>query len=289
MKKLNFIGIGVQRSGTSWLYNALRQHPEVSFGMQKEINFFNETNCFYNEEVMPKNFSKGIKWYLRQLNLKEGKMNGEISPSYFSDEYASYRIKELFPNVKILAILRNPIDRAYSQYRFFCSGSRCHLHGNFDTAVRKYPEFIERGFYYKHLKKYYELFPRGNVGTFIYDDLAENPQKFLSDIEKFLGISEFMPENLFKKVNQPRVYPQAVEKIIFEIRKFQRFPSVDRLFGTEAFIKLRDKFNENLASKRPVFKIDPLKKETIQYLKGVFREDILKLQQLINRDLSIWL
>ena len=290
MADLHFIGIGAARSGTSWLHNTLKEHPRISFGLQKELNFFNDTYASYSAHILPKNFTKGLDWYLRQLVLEEDKINGEISPTYFTDENAPSRIKQLFPHVKILVILRNPIDRAYSHYRLFRSGPGISSPPDFDVAVHEYPDFRDGGLYFKHLSRYYELFPAEQIGVFLYDDLERNPEKLLRDVERFLGVNEFIPGNIHERVNQPHSpYPVSIEWGITQIRKLRRIPVVCKLLDTSTFLYLRDSLNQCLNSKRSVLQVKPPDEETVLHLKDFFSQDVKKLEPLIKRDLSMWL
>lgn len=95
MADLHFIGIGAARSGTSWLYNTLKEHPRISFGLQKELNFFNDTYASYSAHILQKNFTRGLDWYLRQLALEEDNdLPGLTFPINISlvNKYCTYHI-----------------------------------------------------------------------------------------------------------------------------------------------------------------------------------------------------
>lgn len=103
----DFIGIGVQRAGTTRIYELLKQHSEICMPTyRKEVHYFDR---YYH---------KGERWYRSLFDHCKGKIVGEITPAYIYDEKCAERIHKLLPDVKLIAILRNPIDRAYSQFKF---------------------------------------------------------------------------------------------------------------------------------------------------------------------------
>jgi len=112
---IDFIGIGNGRSGSTWISECLAQHPDVMFSSEKsrkELKFFCVASNWSNYE-------KGIGWYLKQFPpYQEGKVRGEFCPSYLHDKKSHVKIKEHFPDVKIIAVLRNPIDWIYAFYQW---------------------------------------------------------------------------------------------------------------------------------------------------------------------------
>ena len=101
---IDFIGLGAQKAGTSWVYACLYEHPEIHAPI-KELHFFSRDR-----------FSKGKDWYESHFShRKEGQKVGEFSTSYLYSKETPERIKELYPEVKLIAIVRNPVTRAYSQ------------------------------------------------------------------------------------------------------------------------------------------------------------------------------
>lgn len=103
----NFLIVGAARAGTTSLYYYLKQHPDVFMSPKKEIDFFD----------VDKNFEKGLDWYERYFEGYTGqKAIGEASPLYMYLEKVPKRIAKVIPDVKLIFILRNPVDRAYSHY-----------------------------------------------------------------------------------------------------------------------------------------------------------------------------
>ena len=171
--KLDFIGIGAQKAGSTWLYKNLSQHPQVNIN-KKEINFFNDKFSFYSKRF-GSNYDKGLDWYKLKLNIEENQLNGEITPNYLYDSKVPKRINKHFPKIKILVVLRNPIDRAYSQFDF--ANKVLHVGDDFLETIEKESEFIERSLYYKQLKRYYDLFDDKQIKVLFLHEIKKNPQK----------------------------------------------------------------------------------------------------------------
>ena len=127
------MGIGAQRAGTTWFAECLREHPQICLAHPKELNFFDED----------KKFMLGFDWYQKHFHQKKSfQVFGEFTSSYLYSQKAAERIKQNFPDVKIIVCLRNPIDRHFSH-----------------QATKP----LDRGLYFKHLQNYLGLFPRENI------------------------------------------------------------------------------------------------------------------------------
>lgn len=207
----NFLIIGAQKAGTTWLHRNLQEHPSV-FMPEYEVHFFHKT----------KNFAKGISWYEKHFHLADNvKVVGESSPDYLwvnhtvdDPEILSkvhLNIHETLPNTKLIVTLRNPVDRAISSINHFVRKEVISplisidelLIGNKKNLAERYG-VIERGNYYKQLKAYYEYFDREQVLVLIFEeDIIKNPALGLEKICNFLGIdSSFEFTNKNQKINK---------------------------------------------------------------------------------------
>jgi len=263
----NFLGIGVQRSATTWLYECLKEHPQIFLPDKKELHFFDN------------NFDKGLKWY---ESFFEGVSNevavGEITPDYLYNRKAVERMASVVPEAKLIVSLRHPVYRAYSAYCLLRSASQ--VSEPFEKAFWKIPYIKDVGFYYKHLTFLFEFYPRDQVMIILYDDIISSPERVIKSLYSFLGVdSDFSPSNLTKKYN----------KVLFP--KFQMFlegiglrKPLSSFKRTKLANLIKDMFFyfENKKKVR-------LKKETISPLIDVYREDIVKLEKLIDRNLNSWL
>jgi len=193
--KIDFIGIGAQRCATSWIFKCLQEHSQICAFVKKEAAFFNDER-------------KNFEWYKSLFgHCATTAIKGEYSPHYMHPEYdpkqkTAERIKNTFPDVKIIACLRNPIERARSQY-FLEKLRNKETAPTFKKAILKnHHKYIEAGFYYTLLKKYLELFPRENILILIYEDIRKSPIGFIQNIYSFLGVdSNFVPPSVNKKVS----------------------------------------------------------------------------------------
>jgi hypothetical protein len=200
---LDFIIIGAQKAGTTSLFKYLELHPQIYMPREKEALYFNR------EERI----SRGWEWYLGEFfgDAPLGCVWGKASPGYMADPRVPNRIKNTLPDVKLIALLRNPIERAYSHYRM--SVRKGYEDRSFEEAIdqllkvdaleeaRRQPSptngYIVRGEYSRILGEYYELFPRGHLCVFFMEGLENNPRNVLSTVFHFLGVdSDFIPSNL---------------------------------------------------------------------------------------------
>ena len=203
--KLDFIVIGAQKSGTTTLFELLKQHPNIYLPVEKEAPFFGRAD---REE-------KGWDWYLKEFfhAADEQQLWGSITPQYMSFPNVAEKIHAMNPNVKLIAILRNPYERAYSH--FIMSKRR-----NYDT--REYLEaiqelikedkleesrsystetnsYIVRGEYGRILSNYKRVFGTKNLLILFMSDLEKDAYKTLNSICDFLQVSKFQPQGLGNK------------------------------------------------------------------------------------------
>ena len=181
----NFLIIGAMKSGTTVLYQYLKQHPQIYMSSVKETRFFARENKNIEEYY---NFFQGVT---------NEKAIGEASPGYFGHNEAYKCIAHYLPNAKLIAILRNPVDRAYSH---FLMKYRQELHGMSDHAILEYFTRIiqvekdlavtNQGFYYKHIKKYLEVFNLEQIKICLYEDLKNDPVLLIQDICQFLNVDQ---------------------------------------------------------------------------------------------------
>ena len=160
--KVDFIGIGAGKCGTTWISKCLAEHPQVCFSIPKETFFFNRDVGVFNDpnlisssdQCYSKYDREGIKGYTKYFqHYKRGQIRGEWCVGYLGDSLASQKIKMEFPNVKILVCLRNPIDRAYSHFHFF--KYTCNFESqscSFEQALKMHPiPYVYKSCYYQGL------------------------------------------------------------------------------------------------------------------------------------------
>lgn len=300
-RKIDFIGIGAPRSGSTWLSQCLYEHPEIIFPNQKsgvklhpldkEQNFFSQ--ALFRRSYSQKNrYSKGIDWYLNRFNWTESnKVRGEFSVGYFADQKAPKRIKKHFPNIKLLAILRNPIEMVYSAYYHLKALVHTKVPNNFDQAVnnKKIKKLrLDWGLYYQHLNKYFSLFPPENINITLLDDVKRNPQKTIQQVYSFLEVdSNFIPPSLkIKQHTAVKTRSKLVKNIGFNLLKLLEKFSLKKIHNQIG--RNRNLYLIYQKLNLVPWKYPPMKPEAKKILRDLYINDINQLEQLLGRDLSVW-
>jgi sulfotransferase family protein len=171
----NFLYIGTSKAGSTWLFNALAIHPEVFLAPSKGLYYFDS------------HFDNGRDWYLAQFaDAGVRPAIGEISHSYLSSPEAAPRIVELNPHMRLLACLREPVDRAFSDYLDLVKNGQ--FEGPFEAALEKVPRLLDRGRYASHLHRYLDCFPREQLHVGLFDDLRADAQRYADEVFAFLGV-----------------------------------------------------------------------------------------------------
>lgn len=288
--KVDFIGIGVPRAGTSWINRCLKEHPEICLSCVKETHFF------YN--FLSPEKERDLASYKKYFShCPSGKIIGEFTPYYFSAPKAAHRIKEALPEVKLIACLRNPIERIYSSY-FFWKYRGKHNYQTFEEFLEK-EKFgaKEEGFYFTHLQRFLKLFPRENILVLFYEDIDENPLKFVRTIFEFLGVNkDFIPSSLNYRVNPGRdskgwLLSRLAWKVIWKLKQNDFGQKIiDKLMESQIkviFDSLMYRSSPGKDSNKVASRI-PMRQETRIYLHNLYKKEIENLEKLLNRNLDFW-
>jgi hypothetical protein len=309
----NFFIVGAAKCGTTSLYHYLKQHPQVYMSPIKEPNHF-------STDIDPKNFSQEYKRYEKSKNLDistyvRGDMNqeqwgayvhdpedyrllfrfsnqkkaiGEISNSYLYSRLAAHNIRITLPDSRIIIILRQPADRAFSHYQANLRDGR---------TTRSFREEIEHddakpshgwgishlyyelGLYHEQVKRFLTIFPRDQVKILLFDDLKQDRQHLVNDLFQFLQIDT--PSNLdtADTHNEARI-PRApgfikwITQTGLKRKLFRLLPKSRRSAIKSLFFK----------AEKPLFR-----PEDREWMTARYRGDIIQLEQLIQRDLRHWL
>lgn len=276
MNKIDFIGIGAQKSGTSWLYKCLMEHPEICTTKEKEIHYFN------------KHYSNGVDWYENHFSNCGGKTSGEFSTLYLSDKDVPERIYDYNKDIKIIVSLRNPVDRAYSHYNHIKSLNLAPGE-NIQEVIKKYPEMIENGMYGKYLAKYFELFPRDQILILFYDDLNKEPLNFVKKIYSFLEVDEsFVPSGINSKYHSTKVRGSFVYKKMNKTHLI-----LSKSYVGKHFMKFLSLLGINSVTIQNLLNlITPdlthIKGDDKKFLYSFFKEDIVHLEEMLGINLNHW-
>lgn len=200
----DFLIVGGMRSGTTALARWLGAHPEVYVSPRKEVHFFDL------------NYERGVDWYAAHFaDAGDAKAAGEATPAYMYREDVPSRIAALLPAVRLLAVLRDPVDRAWSHYWMNREKRRERL--SFEDALAAEPDrlatsptpwrfaYVDRGRYVVQLRRLAELFPPEQFHVFLFDDLRAQPQPTFAAVARFLGVDDtVLPPEVGRQANAYR-------------------------------------------------------------------------------------
>ncbi len=290
----NFLIIGAPRSGTTTLYESLKQHPQIFLSPVKEPMFFlldGEPAHFPG----PKN-PQGVRGINQYQSLFQGakteKAIGEASPCYLFSSKATLGIKQHIPDARFIVILRNPVDRAYSHFLFHRMEGTEPLE-DFEAAMDAEDERLRMGwfifwcyrgmgYYGRQIERYFSHFSRGQFRFFLLEDLAGRPKEVLKEIFQFLEVDDGIRVQLPLRYN-PAGVPKNRWLHDFMVRPNAVKNLLKPILSTKVqFMLLTHFMGRNLA--RP-----PLEQDVRKRILALYREDILKTQDLIQRDLADWL
>jgi hypothetical protein len=296
----NFLIIGAAKSGTSALYRYIRQHPSIFMSPLKEPHFFGFENAPPNTQG-PKDYVNNaitnISDYKKLFaNVTTETAIGEASPTYLQLPRAVERIYHYIPNVKLIAILRQPADRAFSAYMHVVRDQR-ETAPTFQEGLRREQEritanwgsiwhYTKAGHYYPQLKRYYDCFSPQQIRVYLHDDFVANPLTVIYDIFNFLEV-----DNSFIPYMQLKANVSGVQKsrlYYFLTNTLFNKPNPIRYIARHIIPEeTRWRFTTNIRNRNLIKQAIP--SDVRAELTEKFRPDILKLEQLIDRDLSHWL
>lgn len=298
----DFLVIGGAKSGTTALYHYLKQHPEIYMSPIKEPQFFalegrgidfrGPSRSTVDPSFVPPLVTTLEEYQALFDAVTDQKAVGEVSPWYLYFPQAPERIRRYLPDARLIAVLRNPVERAFSAYLHAVQWGLEPV-GDFAEALRLEPERIrdnwwpffhykQRGFYSLQLQRYYDRFPADRIRIYLYEDFTSDPVAMLRDIFRYLGVDESFTPDTARRHNVTLV-PKS--------RRLDRFLS--GAGPLKAVIKpllpegLRRRLTgrlQRLNLTRPT--LGPALR---QHLIEEYRDDILRLQDMVGRDLSLWL
>lgn len=265
----NFLIIGAPRSGTTWMARNLRQHPDIYMPRKKELHFFDA------------HYEKGIEYYEAFFEARDQESAvGEATPAYLHGLYTDYDVPMLIrkhlSSAKLIACLRNPVDRAYSRYCNAKAKFPAYADSSFEDMLESVPELIEEGFYYDQIMRYYDRFPSDQILLLLFDDLKSNPTGFLRGIFLYLRVDP----DFVSPLTEVRASASSSK------RRMGRFRTLSYLH--RGLIRIEAFKTASVVAKWNRIEVPPMKSDTRRQLVEVYRNQNLKLQDLMGRDLSEW-
>ncbi len=293
----DFLVIGAFKSGTTSLMNYLSQHPEIVVPWLQEPNFFGSEEFSLNLDGSKGARRDGDGAYGRRrtstlaqyTNLfaeaPDDCIVGESSPQYLTHPAACGRIRSLLPDCKLVAILRNPIDRAFSDYSMFVRDGIEKdpfaevIHR--PRSIKPMGHYVETGMYGKQLQPYMEAFPSDQVKVYLHDDLRADPMGVMRSLYAWLGADPGFQPNVSEMMNPSGVPRNSVVAAAYIARRhLQPYlkPIVPRSVQRHLDVRLERGLQKDV--------VDPAVRRE---LADMFADDVALLSKLIDRDLSHWL
>ncbi|MBR8830901.1 MAG: hypothetical protein N5P05_000175 [Chroococcopsis gigantea SAG 12.99] len=287
MRLPDFMIIGAPKAGTTSLYAYLCQHPQICMSSRKETQFF----------ALDEKYNQGLEWYSSLFTSAEpGQICGEASTDY--TKYPLYpetasRIAQILPDVKLIYIMRNPVDRAYSYYTHVNRGQ---VHKkSFEEHIQNTNISLDASNYIMQIEQYLKYFPKESFLFLLMEDFVKDNHKVMMEIANFLGVdSEFYAENKEKIVKNSAtliVDVLARQEVNSKFKKVPLLNEVAKIVPKQVKdylyknVIIKSNYGQKIAKKYSTL---PMLPETRQMLIEKFKPQNEKLSQLIQRDLSHW-
>lgn len=294
MKKPNFLVLGAPKCGTTSMYYYLNQHKDI-FLCSKEVHFFAYGDDLY-EDIVVQEWEKYLDLFEEAENEE---ILGEVAVRYLYSDVALNKIKKYIPDAKLMVLLRDPAERAFSHFlmRFRTGGlvaEKGTVPGEEDIreGFSNNRDYIERSRYYKYIERYLKKFPKENMHFVVLDDLKNDPISVLSGIFEFLGVDENVEIDTSRKYNVSTVDEFSYFKVLLRRSKHLRSLRASKTLRWVAskimprsiidWMLWRKSTSKSI--KNQVEMPPDVRKKLINYYEG----DIDGLENLMSRDLSSW-
>ncbi|SFR09501.1 sulfotransferase [Poseidonocella sedimentorum] len=270
------LGIGAQKSATSWVHAVLGAHPDIAPSRPKEVDFYS----YY--------FDRGYAWYDRHFEPRAGQTRFEVSPSYLHDPRAARRARAHRPDTRVIALLRDPVERAFSN----------HLHevikGHippvpFAEGLANNPAYVEQGFYARHLIRWMDAFPRGQICVLLAEEIAAEPLKAARRVYEFAGIApDYLPPALHERRNESdRAAVPLLRSVLRAGGDAMRRGGLEPVLSrAKALGPVRALLKANSVDMRQ--EVPPMDAVSRARLDALFRDDLAQLARLLSRDSFPW-
>ena len=286
--KVDFFIVGAPKAGTTSLYHYLSAHPQVEMSRQKETDYFSDKAIHEQGMYYAKNRIDTLDKYESLFVQKESVVYGEASVSYLFYENVAEDIKKYNPNAKIIIMLRDPIERAFSHYLMdYRLGL---ISDSFENVLAKiskhknahlfYQQYIEVSKYAKQIQRYLDFFKKENILFIDYEDFKKNVSKTVDQVYNFLNISTEFVADINTKHNTFIMPKNKIIRLIYSfvfLRKILTFLSPTYLVKSIRVLLFK-------SDKKP-----ELLKETRSLLSIIFNDDIKKMEEVLAKNYSKWI
>lgn len=276
--KIDYFLVGVPKSASTWIYQCCLDHPEITVPDEDSLKYFDLKH------------HKGPQWYRDKFDdLGGGNVIIDPSPTYFRSPASPARIANDFPDAKFILSLRNPVDRAFSQ--FWHEKKAGNFPFEFQDCLDRFmlfSWFIETGFYADLLDRWFQYFDRDRFEVVLFDDLKADPSKFISDIFQFMGVeSSFQPRVLHERINKGggKASP-ALKKLDILKKNPTVFSILKRIKSTVMSNRELKKVLEAAASTSDYS--DGMAPDVRAELCKIYRVQTERIEVMLDLDLSKW-
>ena len=277
MKLPNFLLIGAEKCGTTALSRFLQKHPDVCFSQPKETWFFN------------RRYEKGLEWFASHFDHWDGeKAIGEGTARLLQNQKAPVRIHRHLPDVRLISVLRNPIDRAFSQYHFYVYTGKADPNQSFSDVIRDETsslgrDIIQQGKYVDHLRRYAEVFDRDQMHVVFHRSMRERPQEIMRGLYEFLDIDPAYSPDTNSQHNVTR-YPSSRKMYAYLRSGWNLLPEQVENLVTPVARRLRSTVRSLLFdTEKPT-----MDDRDRAFLRDVYAEPNRELEKWLDADLSHW-
>lgn len=272
-----FIGVGAQKAATTWLHDVLAAHPDVFVSEPKELDFF---TSFYN---------RGHEWYERHFAGTAAKARGETSPSYLWEPAAPARAHAYNPDLKIVAVLRDPVARAFSNHLHEVRKGHVAPERSFEDAEARNPVYVDQGRYATHLTRWIETFGREAVLILLAEEIAEDPATALDATYAHLGVAQGVRPARFDERRHESKTPKLA-RLQAALRAggdgLRRAGLGEALERAKRFGPVARALALNQRDMRAA--VAPMRPETRARLEAVFAPEVRRLAAIMQRESLPW-
>jgi len=289
----NVLGIGAPKAATTWLFQCLREHPEVFMAEVKETDYFSYRFPSTPQEEYEQHFEAAT----------DEAAVGELSTMYLADPDAPERAYSTIPESKLFVSLRNPVDQVYSFYwhrlRQNFQRGQSGRPSSFEEGLEMYPDqLLEQARYYRHLSRWLSHYDQSQLCVVLYDEISQRPDEVLRRLFEFLNVDPtFKPNSLQEKGRSVRrgssprgdlwenMYAYLYEKAVSNA-----YSPLKRLIGGHRAEKIKNALHAREVMEA-IFRskgYPKMNRDTREYLQEYFEDDIRSLGRLIGRDLGHW-
>lgn len=267
----NLYFVGTSKAGSTWLYELFAAHPDTYVPVAKDLYFWDRYYEF------------GCNWYLRHFRDAEARYAVDISHDYMYSPLAISRIARACPDARVMCILREPVSRAISTYRFLRRNGQ--VAGSLSDALTEYPEIVEHGRYVGPVRTLIRTFGWERLWVGVFDELEQDSGEFAANIFEWLDLPY---SDQFLSLSRDRVLPASVFRVSWVSKLAKRLAIRARDAGKANLVgRVKRSSAVQRALYRPdrVEPIDLVPEQERKELRALYQDEVRSLSRLLSTDL----